>query len=88
MEDGKRPCSRGRDGGSVAGPEACAKQCYDSADCAAWAFYTENGNCWLRKTVAVCIKSSQDYIWGTKPCAGRHKTQEFRVIWRQKNMFF
>ena len=77
MEDGKRPCTRGRDGGSVDGPEACAKLCYDSTDCAAWAFYTKNGKCWLRKTVDDCTESNQDYILGTKLCAGRHKVQEF-----------
>ena len=83
MDEGKGLCTGNNaadsEGSRAARPvddhKACAKRCYDTADCAAWMFHTENGNCWL-KTTADCIQNSAKCMWGTKQCAGKHKIQE------------
>ena len=48
MDEGKALCPGndvGGGGGSVDDHGVCAKRCYDTADCAAWMFNMENGNC-------------------------------------------
>ena len=81
MDEGKALCPGndvGGGGGSVDDHGVCAQRCYDTADCAAWMFNMENGNCWL-KTTANCTQSNLKFMWGTKPCAGGHKNQHFIV---------
>ena len=87
MDEGKGLCTGNNaadsEGSRAARPvddhKACAKRCYESADCAAWMFHTENGNCWL-KTTADCIQKSSKCKWGTKQCAGLHKNQQYIIV--------
>ena len=71
MEEGKKPCQRGRSGGTVNHEGTCAKLCYDSTDCGTWSFNMDDSNCRLKKTVTEdCFASNPNFIWGTKQCGG------------------
>ena len=80
MEEGKKPCQKGRSGGTVAHEGACAKLCYESANCTVWSFNMDDSNCWL-KTTADCFGSNPNFIWGTKQCGGiETKLKNFKSL--------